>query len=117
MTNDFRAPMAAFLCGALLVTLSSCAGGGVTPGDVMHDQAAGTESLGDQWNKGERLAAKAAHDREEAERSIARAENALPEARQALDKANRDLEAAQRMMADAEAEYARRFPGRSLRKN
>ena len=109
--------MLATLGVALALALSACAGQGTTPGDRMESQAQGTESLADQWNKGEKLAAKAAHDREAAQRDIARAENAVPEARQALDKANRDLEAAQRMMADAEAEYARRFPGKSLHGN
>ena len=117
MTIVLRPSLIAAAGVALFLGLSGCAGHDATPGDRMQRQAEGTESLAEQWNKGEKLAAKAVKDREQAQRDIARAENAIPEARQALDKAARDLEAAQRMMADAEAEYGRRFPGKSLRGN
>jgi chromosome segregation ATPase len=94
---------------------AGCATHSPTAGEQMIEQAEGTESLGKQWNEGARMAAHAASEREHAQRKIDAAERDLPQAREELARAERDLATAQRMMSDAEAEYTRRFPGRSLR--
>lgn len=99
----------------LMALGAGCATRTPTAGERMIDQAEGTESLGKQWNDGARMAEHAASERERAQHDIDEAERALPRAREALARAERDLATAQRMMSDAEAEYSRRFPGRSLR--
>lgn len=104
------------LTAMLLLTLcAGCATAPPTAGDRMLDQAAGTESLGKQWNSGAQLAQRAGRERERAQRALSDAQDELPRARAALANAERDQALGESMMREAEAEYSRRFPGRSLR--
>ena len=85
-----------------------------TRGDLMIAQASSTSDLGERWNEGSEMATEAEQVRLDAERSLARAERDVREARKTIEDSTRREARGRAMMAEAEAEFARRFPGQTL---
>ncbi len=101
---------------AVVAALVACSSAPPVPtvGDRMMEQAGNTESLGRKWNRGSAIATKAIQDKADAERSVTRAEKELKDNQAVIVDATQRQAEGERMMAEAEAEYARQFPGRTL---
>ena len=101
---------------AVVAVLAACSSAPPVPtvGDRMMEQASAAQSLGKKWNQGSTIANKAIQDKADAERSITRAEKELKDNQAVIVDATQRQAEGERMMAEAEAEYARQFPGRTL---
>ena len=104
------------LCGAVAaLAFSGCASDKPpTPGDQMLAVGESYQQLGDKWNTHSAMKTKAEKDIKAATKAIKAAEKNLKEAREDLVDANARLSEGQIGSAEAEAEFRRLFPGRSL---
>lgn len=111
-----KSRMQKLLALAVLLLFTACTSQPPAPtrGDRMMEQASAAQSLGKKWNQGSALASKAIHDKADAERSVTRAEKELKDNQAVIADATQRQADGERMMAEAEAEYARQFPGHSL---
>lgn len=92
---------------SLAFVLTACATTPPSVGDKMRDQGLEAKELGEQWNEGTNLIAKAKKLKSQAEKQIENGE-------EDLRKSDSMLQTGQKLVLNSEKAFQERFPGQSI---